>query len=322
MKILLLTPAKKGSKNGNRTSALRWAKLLRKQGHRVDIKTDYNGESTDLVIALHAWRSAAAIARYRASYARGHLIVALGGTDVNTFLKTDPETTLKSMREAHALVCLHDLISLELPLDLRSKLRVIYQSAQDLSQPRQPRQGYFDVLVIGHLRAEKDPFRCALAAGLMPASSRLRVLHFGKAHSPEWAEQASQHTATNVRYQWCGEVPGWRIRRELARCQLMVISSRQEGGANVVSEALVAGVPIIASDIPGNTGLLGADYPGYYALADEVALASLLARAENDRSYLSILEKHCVDLAPKFSARRESEAWAVLINEVSQVEPG
>jgi hypothetical protein len=92
MKIYLVTPAKKGSKNGNRTSALRWAGFLRTQGHKVQIDTDYNGESVDLLIALHAWRSASAISRYRELYPSGPLIVALGGTDVNGFLKTDPET--------------------------------------------------------------------------------------------------------------------------------------------------------------------------------------------------------------------------------------
>ena len=42
----------------------------------------------------------------------------------------------------------------------------------------------------------------------------------------------------------------------------MVLSSNQEGGANVVSEAIAADVPIIASNIPGNTGLLVANILG------------------------------------------------------------
>ena len=48
-------------------------------------------------------------------------------------------------------------------------------------------------------------------------------------------------------------------------------------------------MPIIASRIPGNVGLLGETYPGYYAVADEIGLAELLARAESDPAYLASL---------------------------------
>ena len=64
MKIHLVTPAKENSRNGNRTSATRWARLLRKAGHRVRIDTDYKGEPADLLIALHAWRSAESVQQF------------------------------------------------------------------------------------------------------------------------------------------------------------------------------------------------------------------------------------------------------------------
>jgi hypothetical protein len=37
----------------------------------------------------------------------------------------------------------------------------------------------------------------------------------------------------------------------------MPISSLAEGGANVIGEAAVVGIPVLASRIPGNVGLLG-----------------------------------------------------------------
>jgi len=317
MKIHLVTPAKKNSRNGNRTSAVRWAAMLSDKGHVVHIDTDYCGEPTDLLIALHAWRSAGAIDRYRQLHPSGPLIVALGGTDVNGFLKSDPEITLRSIRAADALVGLHDLIADELPADQRKKLHVIRQSALPLSAPRHPGSRYFDVCVIGHLREEKDPFRTALAARLAPDASRLRVIHLGKAHDQSWAQQANQEMAENRRYRWKGEVAGWQVRRELARTQAMVISSIQEGGANVVSEAIVAGVPVIASDIAGNIGLLGADYPGYYPVGDEQALAEVLHRVESDPAFLASLEKSCQRLAPLFSPVHEASAWAKLVARVN-----
>ena len=145
--------------------------------------------------------------------------------------------------------------------------------------------------MIGYLRAEKDPFRTALAARLLPDASRVRVTHVGKARGEEFAEQARTHTEDNPRYRWLGELPRWRVRRLLSRARLLVQSSTMEGGANAVSEALAAGVPVIASDVPGDVGVLGQDYPGYYPVGDEEALARLLERAEAEAGFCALLKE-------------------------------
>ena len=318
MKISLITPAKKQAKNGNRTTALRWARFLRAAGHQVRIDVDYGGEAADLMIAIHAWRSASAILRYRNRCPGGPLVVCLGGTDVNTFLKSHPQTTLRSMEMADALICLHDLIGEALPAPLRKKLHVVRQSALPLPGPRCPAKRTFDICIIGHLRDEKDPFRTALAARRLPSDSLIRIIHLGKAHTPDYASQAAVEMAVNPRYRWLGEVPGWRVRRELAKTRLMVISSNQEGGANVVSEAVVAGVPVIASDIAGNVGLLGCDYPGYYPVRDEAALARLLERAETEPTFLATLERHGRKLSPRFRPAHEQAALKRIVNSVAR----
>ncbi|MGI9303858.1 MAG: selenoneine biosynthesis selenosugar synthase SenB [Gammaproteobacteria bacterium] len=316
MKVSLITPAAKHSRSGNRASAMRWAGILRRLGHKVRVASDYSGGATDLMIALHAWRSAGAIAHYRRIYPQGPLVVALGGTDVNTFLETKPETTIRSMIMADALVCLHDLIGELLPAKCADKLFVIRQSAWPLPVPRKPSVRHFDVCVVGHLREEKDPFRAAKAARLAPAASLLRVIHMGRAHTEQWAQRARREMARNPRYLWRGEVPRWRVRRQFVSSRLMVISSLQEGGANVVSEAVAAGLPIIASDISGNVGLLGADYPGYYPVGNEQALAALLQRAEREPRYLRLLETRTRELAPLFTPEREAAGWEQVIASV------
>ena len=317
MEINLITPAKKYSRNGNRTSAIRWAGFLRKKGHNVKINTKYDGSPCDLMIALHAWRAAPAINRYRSCYPNGPLVVALGGTDINTFLKSEPHITLNSMELADALVCLHDQVGEKLPSHLQKKLNVIYQSANPLPFCRKPSKRYFDICVIGHLRQEKDPLRAALAVRLLPEESRVRLLHLGKAHNNDWARAAIKEQSKNIRYHWLGDVPGWRVRRELGKTCLMAITSTQEGGANVISEAIVAGVPIIASNIPGNTGLLGNNYPGLYPVSDEHALAGMFKQAENDSVFLERLESACNELRPKFAPKLESDKWNNLIKYVA-----
>ena len=317
MKTSLITPAKKHARTGNRTTALRWARILRGMGVRVTVSTAYAGEDSDLMIALHAWRSADSIGAFRARYPDRKLVVALTGTDIYRFQETDPETTLASMATADVLVGLHDLVADAIPARFRQKLRVIYQSVPKLPRRLPPLRGVFEVLVIGHLRDEKDPLRTAFAARALPAASRIHIVHLGMAHDADWTKAARAEMAVNKRYVWRGEVPGWAVRRALARTPLMVLSSVMEGGANVVSEALVAGVPVIASWIPGLVGLLGCDYPGYFPVGDTASLTVLLHRAETDPGFLDDLRARCAARAPLFAPDRERASWHDLLADLT-----
>jgi glycosyltransferase involved in cell wall biosynthesis len=129
----------------------------------------------------------------------------------------------------------------------------------------------------------------------LPSDSKITVTHLGQAMNLQMKDQANNFNTTIDRYQWLGEVSHADALKTLSQSRLMVISSRMEGGAHVVSEAIALGIPVIASDIPGNRGLLGEDYPGYYPVADENALATLLYRAENTPTFYAALQKH-IDL--------------------------
>ena len=104
--------------------------------------------------------------------------------------------------------------------------------------------------------------------------------------------------------------------KHLARARAMVISSRMEGGANVITEALAAGVPVIASRIPGNVGMLGGRYAGYYPFGDERALARLLWRAESDAEFYRRLKRQCAARRRLTRRAREKEALRRLLREL------
>lgn len=321
MKIRLITPAGRQSRAGNRATANRWARFLRQLGHRVEISVDYAGEPADIMLALHAWRSADAIKLFRDRYPERPLIVALTGTDIYKFQFSDPAPTLGSMALADALITLHDRVGDDIPAAYRDKIQVVYQSAPPLSGRLPPAKSQFQVCVVGHLREEKDSLRAAYAVRDLPPSSRLRVIQVGKAHSSDWADAAAAEMDLNPRYTWSGEVTPGRVRRLMSQARLMVISSIMEGGANVVSEACVAGLPIIASDIPGNRGLLGDDYPGYYPARDSAALRRLLLRAEADPEFLEILRRHCIARAQLFTPDSEKSALKAVIQSLTENRP-
>ena len=87
----------------------------------------------------------------------------------------------------------------------------------------------------------------------------------------------------------------------------MVISSRMEGGANVVCEAIRIGVPVLASRIAGNLGLLGGGYPAYFPVGNARALAGLIVKARNPNFYRR-LKRHIARLRPMVAPRSEARA--------------
>jgi len=317
MKIILITPPGPSTRTGNAVAALRWARILRYLGHRVSIAAEYGNDSADAMIAIHAWRSAEAIRRFKIRYPERPLILQLSGTDIYHYINEEPAPTLRSMELADRLVALNSLAWRVVPKKFRKKLRVIFQSARRPLVARRPSRGHIDISVIGHLRDVKDPLRAAEAARLLPSTSRIRIVQIGRAYSAEWEAKATAEMAANPRYLWRDDVPGAAVQKLLRQSHAMVLSSLSEGGANVVSEAIVAGVPILASRMDGNVGLLGADYPAYFPVGDTSVLAQLLQRIEGDRRFVTILRRAIARRAPLFRPEREVAAWRRLLVELS-----
>jgi glycosyltransferase involved in cell wall biosynthesis len=119
----------------------------------------------------------------------------------------------------------------------------------------------------------------------------------------------------DLRYRWIGGVLHSRALAWLASSHLLVVSSRMEGGANVVCEAARAGVPVIASRVRGNVGMLGRDYPGYYRLADEAALARLIDRARTDRTFYRRLQLGVAARRSLFAPEAERRALLAVVRE-------
>jgi putative glycosyltransferase (TIGR04348 family) len=316
MKIVLITPPGPTSRTGNHITASRWARILRRLGHRVRLAADYDGRPADLMVAIHAWRSAGSIERFKAGHPTQPVVVLLSGTDIYHDIASDPVPTLRSMELADRLVALNDLAWRVVPKRLRARLSVIHQPAVPLPRPRRPDQRAVVVSVIGHLRDVKDPLRAAEAARRLPAESRVRIEQVGRAYTPEWADRARAEMETNPRYLWRGDVSVAAVRRLLARSHAMVISSSSEGGANVVSEAVVAGVPVLASRMDGNVGLLGGDYPGYFPVGDTAALARLLGRLEREPRFVKRLRRALARRVALFRPSREIAAWRRLLAEL------
>ena len=316
MKIQLVTPGPLRFNNGNKITALRWGGILRKLGHRVSITQHYDGHPCDLLIALHARRSYESIERFYDDHPELPLVVVLTGTDLYRDIRTHRKAQ-RSLELATRLVALQKMALIELPKRYHSKTRVIYQSAPPVRNRAAPwSDAKFKVCVIGHLRAEKDPLRTALAERRLPAASRIHVTHIGRALDDALERRARAEMKRNVRYRWIGEVSHGKTRSILAGSHLLVITSRMEGSSNVLSEALASGVPVIASKIPGLMGTLGGNFAGYFPVGNTRRLRTLLLKSESNHRFYQLLMRQCRRLASLVKPSRERSAWNRLLREI------
>jgi putative glycosyltransferase (TIGR04348 family) len=308
--IVIISPALRKANNGNWQTAYRWSRFLREQ-YRVSLDTEWSGSgavsSPECMVALHARRSAASIARFADSAPQRPLILVLTGTDLYRDIRSDA-SACRSLDLATHLVVLQDEGMNELTPAHRSKCRVIYQSAARLARGTANRRT-FDAVLVGHMRAEKDPLTPMRALEHLPPDSRVRLIHIGEALDEEYLRAARELQTrawpTLKRYVWLGNRPHGETRQCIRRSHVMVISSIMEGGANVVVEALTAGTPVLASRISGNIGMLGRDYEGYFPAGDEAALAALLERVSRNGRFLARIRAQCARRAPLFSPARE-----------------
>jgi putative glycosyltransferase (TIGR04348 family) len=290
--------------------------LLRELGNQVSVQKSWDGEECDLLIALHARRSFPAIQRFRQKHPFAPLVVALTGTDLYGDLENSAEAVC-SLEFASRIVVLQTLGGEAVPQSVRPKVRVIYQSFER-TFPSPPREeSCFQVCVLAHLRPVKDPLRAAYAVRELSASSRIQVKHAGAVLDPDFAAQVEEEQRTNPRYQWLGPLAREAAIDLLSRSHLLVLTSHLEGGANVVSEAIAASVPVVSSLIPGSVGILGTDYPGYFPVGDTVALREQLLRAESDGAFYRELQQAVAKLQPLVSVARERESWETLLTELS-----
>lgn len=302
--MIIVSPALASSNNGNWHTASRWRDFLAADAP-TQILPQWNGEPACALIALHARRSAESIARFRAAHARGPLALVLTGTDVYGDLAAD-EAARRSLDAATLLVVLQPEALGRLDPTSRAKARVIVQSAPGLgcAEAVMPAGAF---VAVGHLRSEKDPLTLMQAARLLQGCG-VAIVHIGQALDPALGVAAQRTMAQCPDYRWLGGLPHDETRRRIACARALVHMSRIEGGANVVIEAVRSQVPVLASRIDGNLGLLGHDYAGYFPVGDAAALARLMARLLDEPAFGEHLAAQCALRAPQFDPAREAAA--------------
>jgi hypothetical protein len=135
-RILITNPEHRSGSSGNTTTTGRWARFLRKLGYEVQLAEAWDSLSRpDLLIALHARRSAGSVRDLRTRLPEVPVVVVCTGTDLYRDLP-DNQPARRSLELADRVVVLHSLATRSLPDVIRAKTTVIHQSAV---MPRVPK---------------------------------------------------------------------------------------------------------------------------------------------------------------------------------------
>ena len=312
--LCLVTPALADANNGNWQTARRWARML--SGHyRVRIAQTWTGKTAedqadDGLLALHARRSADAVAAWATLRPGKPLVVALTGTDLYRDIQIDAHAQ-RSLQLAERLIVLQDQGPLALPAALRKRCRVVLQSSTQ-RKTLDKTHAHLRAVMVGHLREEKSPQTLFDAARALRADEGILLDHIGRSLDAQLGEAAQATMAVCPHYRWLGGLPHAATRQRIQRAHVLVHPSRMEGGAHVIMEAALSGTPVLASRVPGNVGMLGVDYAGYFAPGDAADLVRLLRAARKDmgkpRGLLARLQSQCAARAALFEPAAEQAA--------------
>lgn len=309
--IAIVCPATAQANNGNWRTAVQWQRALQAQ-HDVRIVPhwpDAQAARDDQLWALHARKSAPSIRAWHQERGAQGLAVVLTGTDLYPDITSDP-AAMRSVEQAAACVVLQALGVAALPDPFRHKTHVIEQSVTPPNKPSPKRATDFRVVMVGHLRHEKNPSLLWRALAHIPVQSGVVVEHIGHALEPQWAERAQQAMRQYPHYRWLGGLSHETTLHHIQQARLLVHTSHQEGAAIVLAEAVCCSTPVLATRIAGHVGTLGADYAGFVTPDDERMLAAqVLACAQGHphrpSALLVQLQQQGRARAPWFAPARE-----------------
>lgn len=322
--LVIVTPALADANNGNWQTASRWQRMLSPHYRARIVRAwpDDQGAKEDVaMVALHARRSADSISAWsQANPGRG-LAVVLTGTDLYQDIQHDPSAQ-RALEIAQQLVVLQECGAEALAARLRPKVRTIFQSTTGRVEIAKT-DAHLRAIMVGHLRSVKSPETLFEAARLLMGERNILIDHVGDALDADLGVTAQATASACPNYRWLGGQPHETVRRRIQRAHVLVHASRMEGGAHVIMEAIACGTPVLASRVPGNVGMLGRDYAGYFEHGDAVELARLLMRCRNDLSerptqatLLRRLQTQCAQRLPLFAPSTEQAAVRALAHEL------
>lgn len=246
------------------------------------------------VDVVHAnWTATGAVAGLAGRLAGTPVLTTLRGSDVARLERSRLDRALLALcvRTNARLICVSEAIAQQVAavLPATKQLLSVIPNGVDEQFLAVERPGPnaisapLRLLAVGNLVAGKSMDLIIEALHLAGARSeaRLTIVGEGPQHSNLEALASRLNLGGRVRLE--GAQPPETIPGHMAEADVLVLASRSEGRPNAVLEAMAAGLPVIASRIPGVTEIVRDGETGLlFDCGDAQALAGCVLRLEGD----------------------------------------
>lgn len=307
MKILICIPFEKDAPTGNSVAASRLGEGFERRGHDVAFmgatiaSDDLRRFQPDAALVLHARRCAAAL---KAIAGAGvPIAISLRGTDINEGL--DDPAVAAALSAGDALVVFHERFKVRLAAKNPSwaaKTAVVPNGVElpksDVDYRRRleiPQEAFLFATVAGLREVKRPLWPAPLLEGLREESPRLHWVHAGLPMEPDLARAMESLARRRPWVRHVDEVPHAEMDSFLRAADAVVSCSRSEGMPHAAREAMLAGRPLLLSDIEGHRLLAEPDEEALFfddeagfikqarRLLDDPALRERLAAAGRRR---------------------------------------
>jgi L-malate glycosyltransferase len=279
MRVLIISPSAYPQVTGNAITTERWRRSLADKSINVEIIASNGLDAIaflrrlehfhpDLIHVHHAFKAGALLlnSQIRLKIESLPLVVSPGGTDVNEDLGLPErrETIHSILKMARIIVTqsfeIFRKLQQQLP-DLSGKIINIPKAAIWFGND------FYDLRKVAGCEPENILF--FLPAGIRPVKGNLeclmametvhkarpnsRFVAAGPAADAEYAGRFKLEVNKRTAFaHWIGTIPASAMRSAYEASEIVLNASFSEGLSNSLLEAIAAGRPILASDIPGN----------------------------------------------------------------------
>jgi phosphatidylinositol alpha-mannosyltransferase len=193
------------------------------------------------------------------------------------------------------------------------RIRVV-PNGVDESLFREPRRsaagGPLRLLYVGRLAVEKNVARLIDAVAQVKSEVRLTVVGDG----PQRAELLRRADAAGLAVEFTGSLHGARLIQAYAEADLFVLPSNGEGMPMAVLEAMAAGLPVLATDVPGSRELVSGR--GMLAAPQVPALAQAIEELAGDAALRDRLARQCAAAAREYGWEASADLVERIYDEV------
>ena len=319
MRILAFCPFTLDTVGGNVVTLKRVREELGRRGHTMeiysvnprmneeDIQEVVSSSKPDLLHFYHAFKTGI----FLPSFPGIPSVVTLSGTDVAHDLgEADRRRVIKAaMNGAGAVLTYNQSHAIRIRTlfpEVTSKIAVLPKGVTLGTDPFDPGIEGFLFFHPGGIRPVKNNLFAVESVSSLGSEAHLLVA--GPVLDEKYGEQFRDRISSFQRGHYQERIPHEAMGTAYARADVVLNTSLSEGISNALIEAMVAGRPILASDVPGNRDLIESGKTGilYHSAEDFQVQAKRLEEEDSLRRDLGAAAR--AHALKTFSTEREVDA--------------